>query len=81
MSVINILTFIAYGIDKQKAKNNMWRISEKMLICLALAGGFIGAIVGMKRFRHKTKHLKFVIGVPLIAVLWIAVIVYIFVVY
>lgn len=77
MLVVNIITFTVYGIDKQKAKNNRWRISEKMLVGLALIGGFIGAIAGMQVFRHKTKHLKFVIGVPVISVLWIILCVYI----
>ena len=54
------------GIDKQKAKHGKWRISEKTLIGAALLGGSIGAILGMNIFRHKTKHPKFSIGLPLI---------------
>lgn len=64
--VMNVLTFIVYGIDKQKAKRGNWRISEKTLMMLAVFGGSIGAWIGMQVFRHKTKHLLFVIGVPLI---------------
>lgn len=64
--VMNVLTFIVYGIDKQKAKRGKWRISEKTLMMLAVFGGSIGAWIGMQVFRHKTKHLLFVIGVPLI---------------
>lgn len=75
--VINIFAFFLYGIDKIKAKYNRWRISENALMLSALAGGFIGALAGMQVFRHKTRHMKFVIGVPVIAVLWIAVVVFV----
>lgn len=68
--IINIVSFLIYGVDKYKAIHNKWRISENFLMGLALAGGFAGAFAGMQLFRHKTKHIKFVIGVPLITVLW-----------
>lgn len=71
--VINIATFIVYGVDKSKSKKKKWRISEKTLILLAVVGGSIGAILGMNIFRHKTKHLKFSIGVPVIIALQIVV--------
>ena len=67
--VINIATFIVYGVDKSKAKNSEWRISEKVLILLAVVGGSVGAILGMNAFHHKTQHLKFSVGVPVILVL------------
>ena len=62
----NILLFTLMSIDKQKAKLNQWRISEKTLFILALIGGSIGGILGMYTFRHKTKHLKFTLGFPAI---------------
>ena len=74
--IVNLIAFIMYGVDKFKAKHDMWRISENMLIGLAAIGGAVGAFVGMQIFRHKTKHLKFVIGVPVILILWIVGIVY-----
>lgn len=74
--IINVITFFAYGIDKLKAKYNKWRISESMLIGLAAIGGAVGAFAGMQIFRHKTKHLKFVIGVPVILVVWCVGIIY-----
>jgi uncharacterized membrane protein YsdA (DUF1294 family) len=74
--IINLITFSIYGLDKYKAKKHKWRISENMLMMLAAVGGFIGAFLGMRFFRHKTKHLKFVVGVPVIAVVWIIVAVY-----
>ena len=63
---INLLTFLVYGIDKRKAKKGRWRIPEATLLLLAAIGGSIGALLGMQAFRHKTKHKKFLIGVPLI---------------
>ena len=61
----NLLLFILMGLDKRKAKLNHWRISEKTLFSLALMGGSIGGILGMYTFRHKTKHLKFTLGFPI----------------
>jgi len=63
---INLITFIVYGIDKRKAKKRLWRIPEATLIGLALMGGSVGAFLGMKFFHHKTKHIKFYVGVPAI---------------
>jgi len=70
--IINIIAFAAYGIDKWKAKHNKWRISEMTLLLLAFFGGVLGALLGMKVFRHKTQHWKFKILVPLALLLWIA---------
>lgn len=67
--IINIIAFIAYGIDKWKAQRKRWRISEKMLFLLAIIGGSLGALAGMYTFHHKTLHKKFVLGVPLILVI------------
>ena len=64
--VINIVTFVVYGIDKWKAMKGRWRISEFTLLLLAVIGGSIGALLGMRVWHHKTKHLKFKYGVPLI---------------
>jgi len=72
---INVLTFLLYGIDKWKAQKGKWRIPEETLIWLAIVGGSIGALLGMYRFRHKTKHRKFTLGIPAI-ILAQAVIVY-----
>ncbi|MCR5642814.1 MAG: DUF1294 domain-containing protein [Prevotella sp.] len=63
---INVLTFLVYGIDKWKAWKNMWRISEATLLILAIIGGCIGALSGMKVWHHKTMHKKSKYGVPLI---------------
>ena len=64
--IINIITFITYGIDKAKARKGAWRIAEKTLIGLAVAGGSIGALAGMSFFHHKTRKPLFKIGIPVI---------------
>lgn len=76
--VINLITFMVYGIDKYKAKHNKWRIPEFTLILLAILGGSIGAVLGMRAFHHKTKKSKFYIGVPLIIVLQIIAVVFVY---
>jgi uncharacterized membrane protein YsdA (DUF1294 family) len=74
--VINIVTFITYGIDKRKAIKKLWRIPEATLILLAAIGGSIGALLGMLFFHHKTKHRKFTIGVPVILALQLIICLY-----
>ena len=64
--LINVITFIAYGIDKLKAKKGKWRIPEATLLLLAIVGGSIGAWCGMKVWHHKTMHKKFKYGIPLV---------------
>ena len=76
--VVNLLTWIIYGIDKWKAKRRAWRIPERTLLLLAAAGGCTGALAGMLMFRHKTRKLKFMIGVPVIFVVESIFFVYIF---
>ena len=71
---INIVTFLVYGIDKVKAKQGSWRISEATLLVLAIIGGSIGALLGMKVWHHKTMHKKFKYGLPLILLAQIALI-------
>ena len=66
--IINAAGFLVMTIDKLYAKKNMWRIPERTLLGVAAIGGSIGVWAGMYTVRHKTKHLKFVIGVPLILV-------------
>ena len=73
--VWNIIVFAAYGFDKHKAKRGKWRISENALLLMAAFMGGMGALFGMRIFRHKTKHLKFKIGVPLLLVFNITVVV------
>lgn len=63
---INLVTFAVYGADKRRARRGAWRIPEKTLFLLPLLGGSVGALLGMRVFRHKTKHWYFVWGVPAI---------------
>ena len=71
---INVVTFLVYGVDKVKAKRGSWRISEATLLILAVVGGSIGALFGMKVWHHKTLHKKFKYGLPLILLAQIALI-------
>lgn len=64
--LINALAFVLMLADKLKARKNRWRIPEATLMLSALLGGSIGALAGMYTFRHKTKHVKFTAGIPLI---------------
>lgn len=66
MILINIVTFWMFGHDKRQARNRGWRVPEKTLFLLAAAGGSIGTIIGMRTFRHKTRHWTFCLGMPLI---------------
>lgn len=68
LAFINIITFVVYGIDKLKARHGKWRISEQTLLLLAVAGGSIGAFMGMKVWHHKTLHRKFSYGIPAIII-------------
>ena len=69
---INLVTFAVYGIDKRRARRGAWRVPEKTLFLLPLLGGSVGALLGMRVFRHKTKHWYFVWGVPAILLAQIA---------
>ena len=63
-ALMTIVTFVLYGVDKSKAKKGKWRIPEKTLLLFAACFGGLGAFLGMKIFRHKTKHTSFKILVP-----------------
>lgn len=64
--IINAAGFLLMLVDKLKAKRGAWRIPEATLMGTAALGGSIGTLIGMYLVRHKTKHLKFTLGVPLI---------------
>ena len=73
---VNIATFFLYGIDKNKAKNGRWRISEVTLLMMVVIGGGIGAWAGMRLWHHRTMHKKFKYGIPIIIILQVALVVY-----
>ena len=66
---VNVITFFLYAIDKWKAKRSKWRIPEDTLLGLAVIGGSIGALLGMKIWHHKTMHKKFRFGIPAIIII------------
>ena len=74
--IINLAGFLAMAIDKRRAKKGEWRIKEGSLFMITLLGGGIGTIAGMYLFRHKTKKLKFTVGLPTIFLMEIVLIIY-----
>ena len=70
---VNILGFALMGIDKRKARKNAFRVPEATLFAMAIIGGSLGSFLGMHLFRHKTKHLSFIIGMPAILVIQIVI--------
>lgn len=76
--IINAVGFVLMLADKGCAEKNLWRIPESTLLTAAALGGSIGSLLGMYTFRHKTKHLKFTLGIPLILTAQIALAVWLF---
>ena len=73
---INIIGLLIMWVDKRRAIKNQWRIPEKTIFIVTGLGGGIGTIAGMYIFRHKTKKIGFVIGLPLILILEIITVIY-----
>ena len=76
LAIIILCAFVAFGIDKLKARRGAWRTPESTLLLLAAIGGSFGSFLGMKVWRHKTQHKKFTILVPLLMAIHIAIISY-----
>ena len=72
LTAVNIIGFALFGMDKQRAVRHAWRIKESTLFITAIIGGSVGCIIGMQVFRHKTKHMKFVIGMPMVLIMQMA---------
>mgnify|MGYP003294591480 CR=1 FL=1 len=72
LAIINALGLLLMLIDKQRARKQAWRIPEQILMTVAAIGGSLGTLIGMHLFRHKTKHLKFTLGIPAILIVQIA---------
>lgn len=75
--IINIIAFALMGIDKKRARNKEWRISEATLFVTALLFGSLGSNIGMRVFHHKTKHWYFVIFMPLIMVVQVVILAFV----
>ena len=76
--IINLVTFLVFGLDKWKAKrkekkDSVRRVPEKTLFLLSALGGSVGALLGMKVFHHKTLHKSFRFGIPAILALQIVI--------
>ena len=74
--IVNATAFLLMLADKLKAKHGAWRIPEATLMGIAAIGGSIGALAGMYLFRHKTKHIKFTLGIPVILIGQIAMVIW-----
>lgn len=71
-TAVNLIGLFLMGLDKYKARKQLWRIPESTLFILAIIGGSMGCIIGMHVFRHKTKHWYFLFGMPMILLIQIA---------
>lgn len=78
LCVMSLVSFLVMGSDKRRAKQGARRVPEARLFLLALLGGGVGGLLGMYVFRHKTRHLQFALGFPLIAVVQVLAALYLF---
>lgn len=67
--LLNLVAFCMYSFDKATARRGLWRLSETVLLVVAIAGGAIGALMAMSLFRHKTRKTVFRFAVPVVAIL------------
>ncbi|HEY8421121.1 MAG TPA: DUF1294 domain-containing protein [Thermoclostridium sp.] len=74
--LINITGFLITGLDKYWAIHKKWRMAEKRFMLLAVLGGGLGVYIGCRIFHHKTRHQKFMIGIPAICIIETAVILF-----
>ena len=77
IALMSVVLLVMMKADKERARRNQYRISEKTLWMTAILGGAIGGVIGMQLFRHKTKHLSFRFGFPLLALLDVSVLVFV----
>jgi uncharacterized membrane protein YsdA (DUF1294 family) len=72
---VNLAGLLIFHSDKKRAVKHRFRIPEARLFLIAILGGAAGCLLGMYLFRHKTRHARFVIGMPLLVILWIIIII------
>lgn len=68
LAAVNLVSFIAFGMDKRRAVKDRWRIPEKTLLLLCAPFGALGGLIGMHVFHHKTRKIRFFLGVPLMLI-------------
>ena len=71
--MINVVTFLVFGVDKWKAVREKWRIPEKTLLLLVAVGGSVGALAGMFVFHHKIRNPLFYLGIPMFLMIQIGI--------
>lgn len=69
LGIVNVAGFILPAVDKRRAKKDKWRIRESTLFLISALGGSVAMYISMRLFHHKTKHKRFMIGIPVIIVL------------
>ncbi len=69
LGIVNVTGFILPAVDKRRAKKDRWRIRESTLFLISALGGSVAMYISMRLFHHKTKHKRFMIGIPIIIVL------------
>lgn len=75
LAIINAAGLIFMYADKQKARKKQWRIPEKVLLSIAAMGGSLGSLLGMHLFRHKTKHIAFYAGIPVMLAIHVVILI------
>ncbi|MDD4699846.1 MAG: DUF1294 domain-containing protein [Oscillospiraceae bacterium] len=74
---ISLISVIVTIIDKKRAIKHKYRIPERTLLTISALGGSVAMLITMNIIRHKTKHLKFMVGIPIIIIIQMSALVYI----
>lgn len=69
LAIINVTGFLVCALDKHRARKGKWRVSEKTIFCIAIFGGSIGVYAALLLFQHKTRHFRFMLGIPVIFII------------
>ena len=78
LGLMSLVTLLAMGLDKRRARKGAWRVPEARLFLFAALGGALGGLMGMRLFHHKTKHWTFRLGFPLLALCQLGFVVYLY---